>query len=128
MDGYDLQDTLVHINYSASFGKRQLLDNISKAEILYKPTGDFVIVTAQQDDREIHTVIRDMVEANFPKCQGVYFVSGSEQEVIDKKAASIARLKLSSFTDNNLDILAGIKAKNLGVRLFKMTKTGRKPY
>lgn len=128
MDGFDLQDTLVHIDYSASFGKRQLLENIAKASIKYRPTSDFVIITAQQDDQEIHTAIRDMVEKRLPKCQGVYFVSGSQEDIINKKAAGIRRLRLTSFTDNNLDILAGIKAKNIGIRLFKMTSTGRKPY
>ena len=128
MDGYDLQDTLVRINYSGSFGERQLIANIAKAEVLYKPTGDFVVVTAQQDNPQIHAAIKHMVNEKFPNCQGVYFVSGGEHTVAIKKAASIERLKLKSFTDNNRKILATIKELLPNVSLYVMTGSGRKKY
>jgi hypothetical protein len=128
MEGYDLQDTLVNINYASSFGMSHLVDNIIKAKVLHRPQGKFVIVTAQQDNSQVHTAIKKMVATNFPDCEGVYFVSGGQADVIQKKAASIKRLNLSSFTDNNREILAGIKELVPDVPLYVMTSSGRKRY
>jgi hypothetical protein len=128
MDGYDLQDTLVKIDYSGAFGERQLIANIAEAKVIYTPSGDFVVVTAQQDNPQIHAAIKHMINEKFPNCQGVYFVSGGEHTVAIKKAASIKRLNLKSFTDNNRNILATIKELLPTVSLFVMTSTGRKKY
>ena len=128
MDGYDLQDTLVHINYDVAFGLSQLVDNVEKAKILHKPQGQFVIVTAQQDNQQIHEAVRKLVDDNFSNCLGVYFVSGGQAAVIQKKAASIQRLKLESYTDNNVRILAGIRELLPEVTLYHMTSSGRKKY
>jgi len=128
MDGYDLQDTLVKIDYSGAFGERQLLANIAKAEIVYQPMGKFVIITAQQDNPQIHAAIKHMVSEKFPNCQGVYFVSGGEHTVAIKKAASIKRLNLTSFTDNNRNILATIKELLPEVPLYVMTSNGRRKF
>lgn len=124
MQGFDLADTLVHINYKSG----NIVSAIANAKVLYRPKGNFVIITAQQDNASIHTAISSMVADNFPNCQRVYFVSGGEAEVIKKKAAAIKRLNLTDFTDNNRAILAGIKELNTGAKLWVMTGDGRKPY
>ena len=124
MQGYDLADTLVHINYSSG----NIISAIAKASILYRPKGNFVIITAQQDSPSIHTAIKSMVKDNFPNCQGVTFVSGGQTEIISKKASAIKRLGITEFTDNNSDILAGLKEKLSGVKLYKMTSNGKEPY
>lgn len=124
MQGFDLADTLVHINYKSG----NIVGAIAKANVLYRPKGNFVIITAQQDSPQIHTAIKSMIADNFPNCQRVVFVSGGEVEIIKKKAAAIKRLGLTDFTDNNRAILAGLKELNLGVKLWVMTSDGRKPF
>lgn len=124
MQGYDLQDTLVRINYNSG----NIISAIAKASVLYRPKGNFIIVTAQQDSPSIHSAIKSMIKDNFPNCQGVTFVSGGQSEVIAKKAAAIKRLGITEFTDNNPDILAGLKEKLPNVKLYKMTKNGKETY
>ena len=124
MQGFDLANTLVSINYKSG----NIPSAIKNAKVLYRPKGNFVIITAQQDTPEIHNAVSEMVSVNFPNCQRVYFVSGGEAEIIKKKAAAIKRLGLTDFTDNNRAILAGLKELNLGAKLWVMTSSGRKPY
>lgn len=124
MQGFDLADTLVHINYKSG----NIVRAIADATVKYRPKGNFIIITAQQDTPAIHSAINAMVKENFPNCVNVYFVSGGEAEIIKKKAAAIKRLNLTDFTDNNRAILAGLKELNLGVKLWVMTGDGRKPY
>lgn len=124
MQGFDLVDTLVKINYASG----NVVRAIENAEVIYRPRGEFVIITAQQDSPEIHAAVSRMVEKNFPNCKRVVFVSGSQAEVIKKKAAAIKRWKLTDFTDNNRDILAGIRDANTGATLWVKTGKGRKFY
>lgn len=124
MQGFDLADTLVHINYKSG----NIVSAITKAKILYRPKGNFIIVTAQQDSPSIHTAIKSMVKDNFPNCQQVSFVSGGEAEIIAKKASAIKRFNITEFTDNNINILAGLKEKLPNVKFYQMTSNGRKPY
>jgi hypothetical protein len=69
-----------------------------------------------------------MVDDKFPNCAGVFFVSGGQNDIIQKNAASIKRLKLTSFTDNNVKILAGIRELLPEITLYHMTGNGRKKY
>lgn len=128
MQAYDLVDTLVHINYKAVFGRTSLLKQIQNATIIYKPQGNFIIITAQQDSADVHSAISEMVSKNFPNCEHVHFVSGSETEIADSKARIIEQKNITDFTDNNVGILAKIKAKGLNVKLWRMTQDGRKAY
>ena len=128
MQAFDLQDTLVHINYDRAFGHNGLIEQIAKASVIYRPKGAFIIITAQQDNSDIHDAISSMVAENFPNCERVHFVTGGTAQVADAKAAIIAEKNISDFTDNNREILAKIKEKNLNVKLWVMTKDGRKPY
>ena len=125
---FDLVDTLVKINYAGSFSRRQLIENILNAKVIYRPEGDFEIITAQQDNSEIHSAISRMVSANFPNCKRVHFVSGGEKAVAEAKAEIIKRNGFTSFTDNNRTILGIIKELLTGVTLWVMTSSGRKKY
>lgn len=127
MQAFDLADTLVHINYSA-YSTAQLVQNIEKAKVIYHPTTPFEVITAQQDNPAIHSAISRMIKANFTGCRGVHVVSGSQAEVIKAKAETIKRIGATTFTDNNREILAGIKELVPEVKLYVMTTSGRRPY
>jgi len=128
MQGFDLVDTLVEINYAAR-SPQQLAANIARANVIYRPKGNFVIITAQRDDPIVHRAISQMVSENFPNCQRVYFVDGGESTIVEKKAGLIKRLGLTDFTDNNRSILSKLKDLSTGASLWVMTKSsGRKPY
>lgn len=127
MQAFDLVDTLVEINYSVR-SRRQLIDNILNAKVIYRPRGQFRIFTAQQDNSEIHDAISRMVSINFPNCIRVHFVSGGEAQVAEAKARLIKQHAITEFTDNNRGILAKIKELVSGVTLWVMTENGKKRY
>lgn len=124
MQGFDLSDTLVRVNYESGNVPQAIRD----ASVIYRPLENFVIITAQQQNAATNAAVRDMVRINFPICQHVYIISGGRAEIIQKKAEIIKRLALSDFTDNNEEILAGIKELNTGATLHIMTADGPKPY
>jgi len=128
MQAFDLVDTLVHINYKGVFGHTSLLEQISKAKVIYTPTAPFRVFTAQPDNAEVHQAISDMVHKNFTNCEGISFVTGGTQQVADAKAALIKSHNITDFTDNNRQILAKIKEQTTDVKLWVMTGEGRKPY
>lgn len=128
MQAFDLVDTLVEINYAAR-SPQQLAANIARARVIYRPRGNFVIITAQRNDPIVHRAISQMVSENFPNCQRVYFVEGGEAAIVEKKSELIKRLGITDFTDNNRSILSKMKELKLGVKLWVMTKSsGRQPY
>jgi hypothetical protein len=120
MDSYDLQDTLVRIDYDAP-NVQALTEQILNAKLLYRPRAPFTIVTAQQDNDAIRQAIRDLVTGLFPNCRAVYFVEGSTLQVANAKAATLRRIAATSFTDNNRRILSRIRVLNPGLELYIMT-------
>ena len=121
---FDLQDTLVHINYGASFA--ETLGGIAKATKLMTPTGDFTVISAQPDVPAIHNAIRRMVTDLYPNVQGIHFVSGAN--IAGKKAALIKRLGIKEYTDNDKGILQGINEATGGsVRLYLARDGHRAP-
>lgn len=120
MDSYDLQDTLVRINYDAP-NVQALTDQILNATLVYRPRAPFTIVTAQQDNDAIRQAVRDLVARLFPNCRAVYFVEGSTLQVANAKAATLRRIAATSFTDNNRRILSRIAILNPGLELYLMT-------
>jgi hypothetical protein len=109
MQAFDLQDTLVRINYQAP-NAQVLTQNILNAKILYTPTGQFDIITAQQDNPELHRAISRLVRATYPRLRYLRFVSSSsDNAVAEDKARVIKNLGSSSYTDNNRAILERIK-------------------
>jgi hypothetical protein len=127
MQAFDLVDTLVRINYSVH-STEQMVANIKEAKVIYRPQGNFIIITAQPDIPAVHTAISQMVHDNFPNCQRISFVSGGESAVAEKKASIIKRNNITDFTDNNRGILAKIKELVPDVKLWVMTGSGRKRY
>ena len=128
MDAYDLQDTLVHINYNA-LTYAELITNINNARLIYRPLRPFTIITAQEPSTAIRQAIREMVAREFPNCRAVYFVEGSEATVARAKAGTLRRINASSFTDNNRRILAAIRRQIPGLPLYIMTPARkREPY
>jgi hypothetical protein len=127
MQAYDLVDTLVKIDYSVH-NTAQMVANIKEAKVIHRPTGNFIIITAQPDIPAVHSAVSAMVNDNFPNCQRVVFVSGSEAQVAEKKAGVIKRNNITDFTDNNRAILAKIKELVPDVTLWVMTGSGKKKY
>jgi len=127
MQAYDLVDTLVKIDYSVH-NTAQMVANIKNAKVIHRPTGNFVIITAQPDIPAVHSAVSAMVNENFPNCQRIHFVSGSEAQVAQKKASIIKRSGISDFTDNNRAILAKIKELVPNVKLWVMTSHGKEKY
>ena len=128
MQGFDLDDTLAHVNYQSIFGSTSLIDALNNAKVIYTPKSEFVIITARKGSEEVHKTTTQWVNKTFPNCKRVYFVSGNTEKVIQEKARLIKELNLTDFTDNNREILAGIKKLETGATLWVMTQDGRKPY
>ena len=125
--GYDLDDTLADVNYELA-GQIGLANVFSRAGINYRPTEDFVVITARPHDRqEYRDATRDWLNENFGFFQGIYYVSGTESEIVAKKAEKIRTLNLDSFSDNNVTIL-GLLKKELGARvpLYRVYADGRR--
>ena len=128
MQGFDLDDTLAHVNYQSIFGATSLVDALKTAKVIYTPKSEFVIITARKGSEIVHKATTEWVHQTFPNCKRVYFVEGSTAKVIEEKARLIKELNLTDFTDNNREILAGIKKLETGAKLWVMTQDGRKLY
>jgi len=124
MQAFDLSGTLVNIDYNAD----QLITAIYDAKMIYLPIGPFVIITSQQDNAAIQKAIRAMVNANYPKCERVYFVNGTEQQVIAQKIERLKAIEATEYTDDNRDILAAIRIRLPELKLYVMTSRGRALY
>lgn len=124
MRAFDLQDTLVHIDYGAN----NIYSAIADARVLYRPIGEFIIITAQPLSSQIRGAIRAMVDDRFPNCTGVYYVSGDERRVVMLKARAIRNQNVTEFTDNNERILAALEPLVPNCKLYKMTNGERTPF
>jgi hypothetical protein len=121
---YDLQDTLVRIQYGSTFA--ETLAGIAKAKKLMTPQGDFTIISAQPESRAIHRQLRIMITDLFPNVQGIHFVSGSD--IAGKKLALIKRLGITEYTDNDEGILRAINtALGASIKLYLAKNGSRVP-
>lgn len=121
---FDLQDTLVRINYGSTF--TETLAGIAKARKLYTPNGDFQIISAQPDNRAIQRQLRIMITDLFPNVTGIHFVSG--MNIAGKKAALIKRLGITEYTDNDEGIIRAINLElGASVKLYLMKNGTRLP-
>lgn len=125
--GYDLDDTLADVNYdlAPTIG---LANVFRRATVLYRPAGDFIVITARPNKRqEYRNATRQWLTDNYDNYKGIRYVSGTEEEIVNKKAELIKSLRLDSFTDNNSTILGKLKTI-LGARvpLYKMYQDGHK--
>lgn len=109
MIGYDLDGTLADTNFGLT-DRIGLTNVFEQAPVLRKPDRPFVVITARphgtQSQRSATTKwLRD----NQPNYKAIYYVSGSEAEIIKRKADVINRLNLTDFYDNNPDIVAELR-------------------
>ena len=118
---FDLQDTLVRINYNA----QDLFAAIAQADKLYTPVGDFIVISAQPTSGAIRGAIRTMINDKYPNCTNIYFVSGSEQQVISAKARAIKNHSVTEFTDNNTAILKELSLRLPNVKFYKISNGKR---
>ena len=121
MRAFDLQDTLVRINYN------KMLESAANPTLLYKPVGDFIIISAQPLGR-IRIILRSTIERLFPNCTRVVFVSGGERQIIEAKARAIREYGVTEFTDNNTKILTELAKLVPNVKLYKISNGERSPF
>ena len=109
MQGYDLDDTLAKVEFDLA-SERGLAAVYRGAKVLYTPDSEFVVITARSHGTEaLKTATREWLKANQPNWSGrIVWVSGTEEEIVKKKAQAINSLKLTDFTDNNDDILKAL--------------------
>jgi hypothetical protein len=111
---YDLVGTLAEVTYP----------NENLTSVIYKPTGSFVIVTAQGAGS--HNALYKQVREQFPNVTRIHSVRvGTDKQEGQRKAAVLKRIAAHSYTDNNANILKVIKELLPGIRLYHMVN-GRK--
>lgn len=128
MQGYDLDDTLAATEFQNA-GVRGLVNVFKSAKVIYKPTEDFVVVTARPHrTAEQRQATADWLRTNQPHFKAIYYVNGSEKEVAQGKAQTIRRLRLTDYTDNNDTILGYLADLVPTVRLWKLSGGTRKRF
>lgn len=128
MQGYDLDDTLAKVEFQ--FASTRGLANVYRsAKVLYTPDAPFVVITARSHGTEaLKTATRDWLKENQPNWSGrIIWCSGTEEQVIAKKAQAINSLGLTDFTDNNTDILEKL-APLTNTSLWRISNGNRTPY
>lgn len=123
MIGFDLDDTLAKVEYDLA-GVRGLANVYRSAKLIYKPTEPFIVVTARRipSNADRNATI-EWLKENVPNYRGLYFVTGTEDQIIQKKVGYIRSRELTSWTDNNRDILAKMKELTT-VPLYWMKQDG----
>ena len=124
MQGYDLDDTLAKVRWQSDLARA-----FASAPVLYKPTQDFIVITARQHDTAAErSATRTWLKDNQPNFKRIYYVNGdSEQAKAKAKARVIKNQDLTSYTDNNRDILKIIKETvSSSVTLYFMHADGTK--
>ena len=91
------------------FDLQGTLTERAKANVLYRPIGQFVILSAESPVASIRKGVRDFVEANFPNCLELRFVSGSKQQIITAKVQQLINLNATQYTDNDIELLTEYK-------------------
>jgi hypothetical protein len=121
MDYYDFSDTLARVDWNSG----NIPNAIRNAKPVYKPRGSFSVITAQQDNPAIHAAVKAWLETNYPDtAKKVYFVSGSEANIIKGKIRILKDQGATSFTDNNTNILKAISAEMPSLALYKVNASG----
>lgn len=109
MIGYDLDDTLADVEFDLA-SQRGLANVFRSAKVIRTPTEPFVVITARPHDTQaIKNATREWLNEHQPNFTRIYYVSGSEQEIIRGKARLIDQLNLTDYYDNNEQIVAKLR-------------------
>lgn len=128
MDGFDLDDTLARVNFKQAAFK-SMKDIFADAPVVYRPEGPFVVITGRPaKTRSEKQATENWLRSNMPSFRKIYYVSGSEKQIIQEKADIIKRLNLASYTDNNANVLTAMRSLLPGVKLFLMQNGKRSPF
>ena len=122
MEAFDLDDTLAAVDF-AQAPVRSLETVFRQAKVLYQPDVAFIVITARPNGSAgVRTATADWLKANQPNWTGaIYYCRGNnEQGIIEEKARLIKAHRVTDFTDNNENILAGLKPLVPGVVLWLM--------
>lgn len=105
MIGYDLDDTLAKVEFNLA-SQRGLANVFRGAKVIRTPDRPFVVITARPHDTQaMKNATREWLREHQPNFTRIYYVSGSEQEIIRGKARLIEQLNLTDYYDNNADIV-----------------------
>lgn len=125
VDFYDFSDTLAKVDWQAS----NIPAAIIAAKALYKPSGNFAVITAQQDNPTIHKAVLTWLNTHYgERVTKVYFVTGGEANIVKAKSRILSEQRANSFTDNNETILKGIRAELPNLPLYKATNGERRAW
>lgn len=105
MLAYDIDGTLADTDFLNIYTKDQLINRYKRAKVLYKPTEDFIAITARGKDSEVMQATRTWIRENFNNCKGIYFVEGSEEEKITGKAKIVIEQRSDGYVDTNVNTL-----------------------
>ena len=127
MDAYDLDDTLADASY-ISAGFRGLVNVFKTAKVIYKPSSPFIVITARtHSTAEQRAATLGWLRENQPNFKAIYYVqSGTAQKVAEEKVRIMKAHNVTSFTDNNVEVLNALKDLVTGVDLYRMSKSGKR--
>lgn len=128
MIAYDLDDTLANTDYSKAFGTASLVGMLEKAPVIYKPSGEFIIITARGDNSAVQRATRTWVKDNLPGCQGVYFTTGSGESGLKQKLAVMKRHNVTEFVDSKKSNLAILKKLDPTLKLSYISDGKKESY
>ena len=120
MEAFDLDDTLAAVDFEQA-PVRSLETVYRQAKVLYQPDVAFIVITARPNGSAgVRTATADWLKANQPNWTGAidYCRGNDEQGIIEEKARLIKAHRVTDFTDNNENILAGLKPLVPGVVLW----------
>jgi hypothetical protein len=117
MIAYDLDNTLARTDWSKTFGTASIVGMLEKAPVIYKPSGEFIIITARGENAAVQRATRAWVKDNLPGCQGVYFTTGSGKPGMERKLAVMRRHNVTEFVDSKRSNLAIIKELDPSLKL-----------
>lgn len=128
MIAYDLDGTLAETDYTNVYSKEGLTTIYENAPVIYKPKSPFIVITARQiNGLQDRIATRQWLQDNFGNLfKNIYYVSGSQDQIVKKKLEILKRYNIVEFVDNNKAILQKMKEADPSLKLYYMSKDGTK--
>lgn len=106
MNGYDLDDTIARVDFEQA-STRGLATVYSQADVIYRPRGRFVIITARTHSTPaLKSATLKWLQDNFENFVSIRYVPNGSAESVGRAKARIANeMRLDSYTDANREIL-----------------------